>query len=300
MPNPQNPYDERVQQFRDTEGLTTRQLNVGLWYIKNRKTFFIILVIVLGLTAFATVGYSLYQFSSYIFVGVDQDRQTYLDLTSSTSLITNKINVGNNVSYSDARLLPGKDNTYDLVAAITNSNPMVLVKLRYAFDVGGQTVGETEDFVLPGDTKYFMALNQDVPNASTSLIIQNTSFIRLDRHKISDWDKYRSERLNFVITDAHFKTSTESGLSEKINLGQLDFKITNNTAFGYKTVPLAILLKSQGNIVAVNRYIINNFKSGEQKTVQMSWPGRLPNVTQVEILPDINITDDSVFLKYSL
>jgi hypothetical protein len=255
---------------------------------------------ILVATSVGTVGYSLYQFSSYLFFGMNQDKQTYLDLTSATSLVTNKVNVGNNLSYSEVRVLTGNDNTYDLVAAVTNSNPLVLVRLKYGFDIGGQTVGQTEDFVLPGNTKYLMALHQKVSNPSNvNLVIQQVSFIRLDRHKISDWDKYRLERLNFLIQDAKFTASLQSGLSEKISLGQLDFKITNNSAYGYTSVPLAILLKSQGEIVAVNRYIINNFRTGEEKTIQISWPGALPNVTQVEVLPDLNIIDESLYLKYS-
>jgi hypothetical protein len=300
MQQPQDKFNDQLRNYRDVEGLSTRRLDFGLWYIRNRKKFFIALVIILALTAAGTIGYSLWQFSSYLIFGIPQDKQNYLDLTSSTSLITNKVNLGSNISYSEARVLAGHDGKYDVVAAVTNANARLSVALSYAFEVNGQKIGATQDFVLPGDTKYLMALSQDIPGGSTAnLIIEQTNFIRLDRHKIADWEQYRSERLNFVIENAKFTPSFESGLSEKISLGQLDFKVTNNSAYGYKVVPLAILLKSQGSIVAVNRYIINNFRSGEEKTVQLSWPGRLPNVNEVEILPDINIVDDNVYLKYS-
>ncbi|MCX6792658.1 MAG: hypothetical protein NTY12_01400 [Candidatus Falkowbacteria bacterium] len=292
--------DERLRKYRDTGGLTTNQLDFGLWYIRNRKKFFIALVVVLIITAAGTIGYSLYQFSSYLFVGAGQDKQTFIDLTSSTSLVTNKMNLGSNVSYSDVRVLPTQNNNSDLVAAVTNANPRLAVNISYYFDVNGQRIGATNDFVLPGDTKYLMALNQSISsNSSASLVVEHLSFVRLDRHSISDWDQYRLEHFNFLIQNAKFTTSVESGLSEKISLGQLDFKITNNSAYGYITVPLTIVLKSQGQIVAVNRYMINNFKSGEEKSVQISWPGRLPSVNEVEILPDLNIIDDSIYLKYS-
>lgn len=296
--NPQ--LDERLKHYRDVEGLTTRQLDFGLWYIRNRKKFFITLVILLTLTAVGTVGYSLYQFSSYLIFGISQDKQTYLDLTSATSLVTNKVNLGSNISYSEARVLSGHDTSYDLVAAVTNANPWLLVRVSYYFEVAGQKIGKAESFVLPNDTKYLTALGQSIPaNSLANLVIEQTTFIRLDRHKISDWEQFKLEHLNFLIQNAKFTPGVDSGLSEKINVGQLDFSITNNSAYGYNSVPLVLLLKSQGSIVAVNRYIINNFRSGEEKKVQLSWPGRLPSVSEVEILPDINITDDSVYLKYS-
>lgn len=300
MPQTNPQLEDRVRRFKDAEGLSTRQLDFGLWYIRNRKKFFITLIVFLALTAAGTIGYSLYQFSSYLIVGIKQDNQNYLDLTSATSLITNKVNIGSNISYSEVRVLPGKDNSSDLVAAVTNANPMLLVKLKYSFEVNGQKIGTTEEFVLPQDTKYLMALSQNVPsNGSANLIIEQTNFIRVDRHKVSDWSQYRLDRLNFLIEHAKFTPGTDSGLSEKISLGQLDFKITNHSAYGYGTVPLTIILKSQGEIVAVNRYRIDNFRSGDQRTAQLSWPGRLPVVTEVEILPDINVLDDSVYMKYS-
>lgn len=292
--------DERVNQYRDTGGLSTRQLDVGLWYVRNKKKFFVILVIALILIATGTISYSLYQFSSYLIVGIPQDNQTYLDLTSATSLATSKVNVGNNISYSEVKMLPNQNNTIDLVAAVTNSNPRLLIRLKYAFVVGDKKYGEAEDFVLPGDTKYLMSLNQTISASSlANLMIEQTNFIRLDRHKVSDWDQYRSLHFNFLIQNAKFTPGTESGLSEKISLGQLDFKISNNSAFGYKVVPLAILLKSQGQIIAVNRYVINNFRSGEEKVIQLSWPGRVSSVNEVEVLPDINVLDDTIYLNYS-
>jgi hypothetical protein len=292
--------DERLDRYSDTEGLSTRQLNIGLWYVRNKKKFFVILIILLILTAVGTIGYSLYQFSSYLIVGIPQDQQTYLDLTSATSLVTNKVNVGNNISYSEVKMLPNQNNTMDLVAAVTNSSPSLSVRLKYYFVVDDKKIGEAEDFILPSDTKYLMSLNQAITSSSlVNLVIEQTSFIRLDRHKVSDWNTYRSDRFNFLIENAKFTSGTDSGLSEKISLGQLDFKITNNSAFSYKTVPLAILLKSQGQIMAVNRYIINNFRSGEAKVIQLSWPGRVSSINEVEILPDINILDDTIYLNYS-
>jgi len=300
MPQPNDQFNNQLRNYRDVEGLSTRRLDFGLWYIRNRKKFFIALVVILALTAAGTVGYSLYQFSAYLLVGINQDKQNDLDLTSSASLLTNKVNIGSNISYSETRVLVGHDGKYDIVAAVTNANDRLAVRLDYGFEVNGQKLGSTQDFVLPGQTKYLMALSQNIAaGSSANLAIDQTTFIRLDRHKISDWEQYRLERLNFTVENAKFTPSVDSGLSEKISLGQLDFKITNNSAYGYKVVPLAILLKSQGAIVAVNRYIINNFRSGEVKTIQLSWPGRLPAINEVEVLPDIDILDDNVFLKYS-
>lgn len=292
--------DERVRKYRDTAGLSTSQLDFGLWYIRNRKKFFILLVVVLILAATGTIGYSVYQFSSYLFFGAKQDQQNFIGLTSSASLLTNKVNLGSNISYSDVKILSNQNNNSDLVVAVTNANDRLLVNLSYYFEVNGQKIGAADDFVLPGDTKYLVALNQAlVGNSSANLVVEHLSFVRVDRHDISDWDQYRLERFNFLVQNTKFTNGVDSGLSEKLSLSKLDFKISNNSAYGYLTVPLTIVLKSSGQILAINRYIINNFRSGEVKSIQLTWPGKFSNVNEVEILPDLNILDDSIYLKYS-
>ncbi len=292
---------EQLKNYRDVTGLTTRELDFGLWYVKHRKQFFMMFIVVLALTAAGTIGYSVYQFSHYLLYGARQDKENLLELSSSASLATNKINLGSNVSYSDAMVLAGQNNKVDLVAAVTNANPRLLVNLSYAFEVNGQRTPTVTDFVLPNDTKYLMVLNQSFASStSASLVVENVTFTRLDRHRINDWDIYRSERFNFLIQNAKFITPLESGLSEKLSVGQLNFTIINQGAYGYKTVPLAIVLKNQGRIVAINRYIINNFRSGETKNIQLGWPGKFPSINEVEVLPDLNIIDDSIYLKYSV
>ncbi len=297
----QDPISSQVERFRDVEGVSTRRLDIGLWYLKHRKKFFLVLIIVLILTAAGTIGYSLYQFSSYLLVGMRQDEQNYLELTSGSSLITNKTNLGGNISYSEVRVIASHDDTSDLVAAITNSNDRSLLRFNYYFMVGSQKIEGGESFVLPDDTKYLMALGQKLPagTLSAQLVVENIAFSRLDRHRINDWSQYRLERLNFVIEDAKFTPAPESGLSEKLNVGELRFNITNNSAYGYMTAPLSIILKSQGQIAAVNKYQIGSFRSGETRSIQISWPGRLPIIDQVDIVPDINILDDNIYLKYS-
>ncbi len=297
----ENTVENQVERFRDVEGLSTRRLDFGIWYLKHRKKFFFAIVAVLVITAAGTIGYSVYQFSNYLFVGMRQDQQNYLELTSGSSLITNKTNLGSNISYSEARILPVHDDSSDIVAAVTNSNARSLLKFTYYFSVGGQKIGGGESFVLPNDTKYLMALGQTVPGGATTatLVIEDITFSRLDRHLISDWEQYRLERLNFLIEDAKFTAAPESGLSEKLSVGELQFKISNNGAYGYINAPLSIILKSQGQIAAVNHYQLASFRSGESRNIKMSWPGKLPIIDQVVIVPDINIIDESVFLKYS-
>ena len=293
--------EKKVVDFRDEAGLSTRRLDIGLWYVRHRRFFVIIGIAILALTAASTVGYSLYKFSDYIFVGRQQEQQNFLELTSGGSLITNRSNTGNNLSYSDVKILSGINDQSDILAAVTNSNTRSLINFSYYFNVNGEKVGGSNDFIFPGDTKYVMAIGVKLsaPNPTATLVIGNISYSRLDRRAIGDWDQYRSSHINFLIEQAAFVPASDSGLSEKVSLGELTFHITNQSAFGYKNVPLSILLKSGGNIIAINRYQLNDFRSGEARNVRLTWPGKYSGIDQVEITPDLNILDEDVYLKYS-
>lgn len=293
--------DSRINEYRDTSGISTRRLDVGLWYLRHRKKFIVIFIAVLALTAASTIGYSLYKFSDYVFFGRFEDQKIYLELTSGSSFVTSKTNAGNNLSYSEVRILPSSANRHDVVAAVTNTNDRSVVNISYYFDINGEKIGAAQDFIFPGDTKYLMALGQSITavNPRANLVIEDVSFGRIDRHAISDWAKYRADRLDFLIKDAVFKAGVESGLSEKVSLGELNFDITNQSAYGYKTVKLAILLKSRGEVAAATYYWLDNFRSGENRQIRLTWPGHLPVIDQVDIVPDINILDDNVYLRYS-
>lgn len=295
-----NTTEGRIREYRDESGLSTRQLEAGLWYVRHRKLFFILLIVVLGATAIGTLGFSLYKVGNYFFVERHQEEQNFLELTSGTSLVTNRSNAAGNLTYSDARILPGNNGEADLVAAVTNVNQRSMISFTYYFNVNGAKVATNTDFVFPGDTKYLMAFRQRVPaGASANLVIENLTFQRLDTHVVGNWEQYQADRLNFLIEDAAFSPAAESGLSEKVSLGELNFKITNQSGYSYKSVMLSILLKSGDGIAAATRYRLDNFRSGETRTVRMTWPGRLPVITQVDIVPDVNILDDDVYLRYS-
>ncbi len=98
--------------------------------------------------------------------------------------------------------------------------------------------------------------------------------------------------------DLNFSAGSVSGLSDKVNLNTLDFSVKNQTPFGYYEAPLNIFLYSGSEIVAVNRYILNNFLPGETRFVKMSWPGNFGSANRTDVVPDINIIDDGVYLKY--
>ena len=103
--------------------------------------------------------------------------------------------------------------------------------------------------------------------------------------------------LNFSFTDISFYGINDSNYINQNNGNILEFNVQNLSAYGYYEAPLNIALFEGPQIVSVNTYVLQNFISGEKRNIKINWPGSYKDV-RVEIMPNINILDDSVYLKY--
>jgi hypothetical protein len=292
---------EQISNFRDESGVSTRRLEIGLWFIRQRKHFVVTVIVILSLTSLITLSYSIYHFSHFLIVGIEQDRQLRNEIGSNSNLVIRPNFSGSYLSASDVTLLLNQSNQSDIVAKVSNSHTRSVLNFSYYFNVAGEQVGTGRTFIFPGDTKYVMALSQKISSlqSGAEIVIQDINYSPVSREILPVWEEYRADRLNFLVEDAAFTSGQDSGLSEKISLGELHFKITNQGGFSYKQLPLDIVLRNGDRIVSVSRYYIENFRSGETKTPRISWPGSWSGISQIEIIPDVNILDESVYLKYS-
>jgi hypothetical protein len=154
---------------------------------------------------------------------------------------------------------------------------------------------------MPGESKYILAIGQTFSGDVSTLSFTTSAIFwqRIDGHKIPDWSTYATSRLNFGISDLNFAAAADSGLSNKLDLNSLSFAIKNSTAYSYYEAPLNILLFNGSTLVGVNRYLLENFLTGQSRNIKITWPGNLESVTQTQVVPDINIMDSTVYLPYS-
>ena len=65
--------EAKMKNYVSTEGITTKQLEIGLWYVEHKKHFrmiFIIFLIIVGAVSWA---YTIYGFAYYIAKGMTED-----------------------------------------------------------------------------------------------------------------------------------------------------------------------------------------------------------------------------------
>lgn len=293
MAENKNNQEIDLNKYKDSDGLSLQKMNFGLWLAENRENitkFFTIFLIALSAGFFI---YSSYSFFRY-FASAPQKNlfDQSVELISPRNIVR-EIEIGSPQVFVN-------DNKYDLAVSLNNSNSRFFGVFSYCFSQNETNISCGQNFILPSEEKYILALGQTLNEGQSQIIFKITSirWERIDMHTIPDWPAYLNNRLNLSFENIRFSPPSESGLSEKINLNSLDFQALNNGSFSYYEIPLNILIFNGSELVAVNRYSLKNFLAGEKKIVSLSWPGNFRNVTKIEIRPELNILEEAVFLKY--
>lgn len=280
--------------YKDLGGLSEKHLDLGLWFLENKKKFKQLLIIFLVVFAASTLSYSAYHFGTYWFKGRLEHKQMLADMTNVRlgSDELRQILAPDNLLFSFVRAFYVQGRL-DFMAKISNPNPRHQASFYYCFEDGGKELACGNDFILPNQDKYLIQLAQDLTSSLSNLqlVIKDISWQRISAHQISDWDTFKSERLDLEIETQSFRL--EGGNYN------LSFSIANKSAYSFYQLPLQIILFNNQGESGANRYIVSNFRSGEKANLSISWPAGTDRSGSAVILPDINILDDSVYLPYT-
>jgi len=273
-----------------------RSFNFGLWFLENRKKFFI--GVIVFLVALSAVLYSVFFYNLYDYIRyTPEERQALQELS--------EVNVNLNPGRLAIDLEDGKpqfffhNNKYDFVVKVTNPNNNFFSYINYCFSDGDKELFCSNATLFPGEDKYLVDLAIDLENRPNDLKFNITkkNWERVSVRTYPDWEKYYSERMNFSISDIKFEIIKPADLNLK-STNNLSFKIFNNSPYNFWEVPLDIIMFYRGNIVGVNKYSISEFMSLESKSVDLSWSNSLSQVDDTKIIPNLNILQEENYIRY--
>lgn len=195
---------------------------------------------------------------------------------------------------SEVRVISIGNNRYDFYTELLNPNREWWAEFQYSFELVDGSSQIQKGFILPMQEKPIteLAITSDVPLKSTDLQIEEVVWHRVDRHVVPDYETWSSDRLNIVIEDARFEKETR--LDGEV-YGRTTFTVNNDTAFSYYDVGLYVFLLRGSSVVGVNRTTLSQLETGDQTDVTVNWFGTLPSVTQVQVIPELNIFDLEVY-----
>lgn len=296
-------FEAKSRNYVGPEGLATKQLEIGLWYVEHKQLLRRILygcLIVVGAISWT---YTIYGFAYYLARGMNEDTILARQLVETSSIGHNYVlEVGaRELAISPIEVIGSADGKYDFYAQIKNDNQKWWAEFDYYFLVAGRQTKKSHGYILPLEAKYIFALAEAFtsPPETAALVMENLKWQRISSHEIQDWPDYYKKHLDILIADIKFTPADTSPLSEKLNLNQLSFSATNNTAFNFWETGFTILLYRGGGVANLNHYILNDFMSGEKRAVEISWPGNIGQVDKVEIMPEINIMKDDIYIPFA-
>lgn len=296
MDNKNNDPGINLKNYEKTGGGSLKKVNIGLWILKNRRNFFIFLILILGAGSIIVYSYFFYNLYDYIRYGSEEKKSleelSNVNVNLNPGRLATAIEEGSPQSFFH-------NNQYDFVVKVKNPNNNFFANINYCFFDGDKQLACSGSTIFPETAKHLIVLSTKLESRPINLrfVIRSSNWERVDIRKFPDWKGYYSERINFLVSDTKFESLAPIELSSK-SINNISFSIKNNTPYNYREVPLNIILSSRGSIVGVNKYTVTNFMSMEEKRVELSWSNSLSTVDTIEVIPDLNILNEDNYIKY--
>ncbi len=285
---------KKKRKYTSINGVSDRQLNIGLWLVDNRTKIKQSLIIFLIVFAASTLSYSTYHLTDYFLYGRKHDQKIMQEMTMSFSdgeylrqvMSPEKLLF----SFTQAYYVDGR---YDFLTKIKNPNPRHYGVFTYCFEEVDNELACGETFILPGQEKYVVELNKDISGGvgAINFVVKDISWRRITAHVVKDFDAYKKERFRFFVSDVDFNISDNNYF--------LNFEIRNDSSFNFYKVPLHIILLGPQGEIGVNKYILRNLKSEERTKLSLTWPTGTQRASQILIVPDVDILDKDNYMPYS-
>ena len=290
-----------VERYKDLEGITIKKLNIGLWLVEHRIFIINLFYGFLASIGIVTWGYFLFSFGGYLIVGMRNDDKDIAQIVTGAS-IDHEIVVRQspkNLKFGNVKVIKSSGDKYDFLMEITNINEQHWGKFEYYFTASGKNIGHASGFILPKETKYFYLLGEELKQepSGVEFKIDDVKWSRISSADYPDWNKFYADHTRIEISDAEFVSESLSELTEKVDLNLLRFKVKNNTAYSYWEVTLGVRLMNRNTIIGAEKIVLNSLTAGETRDIEMTWPGKLSKVSEILIVPEVNIIDESVYIK---
>jgi hypothetical protein len=265
-----------------------KKLGLASWYVSNKILLKNILIVFLIIVDFLLLAYFVYLlvFNLGIF---QKDYQAILNNLAAAnpdyaslrqSALPQDIQIGLIKTY------PNNQN-YDIVAEITNNNSNWWASFDYQFQLGGELTAKKNGFILPAERKKLFGLATEKGSQVSNIIFTNIKW-----QKENNFEFLKNERFKFDIKNIQYISSKELDVGDEIQISRVKFELVNNTAFSYNNVNVMLFLMSGSNTIAVNQVGSGLIKSGQTKSLELTFFQSLPRITSVDIVSELNFLDE--------
>ncbi len=271
-----------------------KQLSAAYWFVTHKLLLKNILVVSLIVLNMGLISFDLYLVINNLVIG-DKDYQAILSNLINlnpdlAALRQNKLPAA--LQISNLRTLANSQG-FDIMADLNNPNPKWTATFNYQFKIGDKLTPIKSGFIFPAEKKMIFNLAIENGNLASEAVLSNIKWT-----KEINFLTLNQNRFKFDISNVKFIPSAELGVGEKISVNRVSFDVANQSAFNYNNVIFILLLNNSNQVVAINQVASGNFFSGKTLSLESTFFQKLPRIDNVQVIPEVNILEPSVFLKY--
>lgn len=273
-------------------GVTESELHWSEWWVNHREQ-----IRKIGIGLFVSIdvillGVGVWGFTDWLALGGIQEERAIRQMTGQNYARFGGVGL-QEVQVGAPFVLPGGVGKVDILAPIENRNERFWAEVEYSFSIGGVQQPPLTTFVLPGQVKYLVHLGAPSESGgSVELKIERRLWHRAGTFGADSLQSLYDTRLDIRAENPVFIPSDPLATTP---VSSAKFTLANHTAFGYYDVDLLVLLYRGDSIVGANKLRVESLLAGEDKPVELFWYQILPQVSRVEVVPDINIYDEGVY-----
>jgi hypothetical protein len=274
--------------------LYEKRLSVAYWFVTHKfllKNTLIIFLIVINIALFS---FDLYSLINNLFIERKNYQAQVASLINANPDYTalRQFRLPAALQISNLRTLPNAKG-FDILVDLNNPNTKWATTFDYQFKIGDKMTTIKRGFILPSESKTIFNLAVENGNLASELVLSNVVW-----NKEINFPALYKERFKFDISNIKFIPSSELGVGEKLSISRVQFDVANLSAYNYTNVNFNIFLNSANQVVALNQISSGNLLSGMTKSLEVTFFQRLPRVDGVKVVPEVNILDPRVFLKF--
>lgn len=276
----------------DGNALSERGLEFSLWYVKHKV---LLRRVLLGLMVAIDAA-----FLAYTVFGAGRDlvlipsRKKYEFELLRAQLPSNPLETSRpqDLQLGGVELLH-TGGAADVLARVRNPNPQWYVRFNYTIGLGDKVENAADGFLLPGEERPFFKTFRTRASGTVVFNIENVSWRRIRGQEAADFESWKAERIRFEVTGAQFLPALDG---DKGGLSRATFTVTNNSAYSYLAPKFLVLLYRGSRLVAIQGVVVDRFQTGEARQVEVSWFDRIGAVSNIEVVPEIDIMNPEVYL----
>lgn len=293
-PKPKITFERYVD---PTGEFSSKRLKYSLWFTEHKLILYKVSLGVLSLFSIIIWILGIWWWSDYIIfeTGAGARLRKSLANFTNSSLLASRF-TPTTLAVVDTVVTAGGVDKYDISAEVVNPNDRFIAIFDYYFLVDGEKTPVQTTVLLPKDDRpiaYFGLKKTVAPNAPV-LFLENVKWQRVANDTIADTQSWQAERLNFSVKDFAF---TRSESTDGVGSHMISFTLTNNSSFAYTAPRFYVALLLQQGMVGLVPLSVPQFKSLEERKIDIRSFVPTLNVTDVQIFPLINVYDDTVYRK---